>query len=88
MSLIHNRETLSGGRKRIVFVVSGSVGNRAAHRWVQAIAAPRQTNAPQAMRRDRCLPAPVLRENVVPILHYRVACEPALGIVRLWWLII
>jgi hypothetical protein len=28
-------------------------------------------------------PLPVLRENVISCLHYRVAREPALGVVRL-----
>ena len=36
----------------------------------------------------RLSPVPVLGENVVSFLHYRVAGEPALGIVRLWRLVI
>ncbi len=33
------------------------------------------------------LPVRVIRENVVSCLDARVACEPALGVVPLWWMV-
>src|SRR5262249_30639509 len=42
--------------------------------------------APSLMR-PICSPLSVIRENVISLLHYRVAREPALSVVRLRWLV-